>query len=68
MRIKRAGKCKKCKAPTTETRVFAERVSLFDDPFNPIPAGTIDKDLTDQIRAWRKKPIYCDKHKPRRRV
>lgn len=61
MTIKRIGKCEKCRQPTVEHKTFLEPVDMFAPD---IPSGTITPAISSQIKVWRKKPMYCEKHQP----
>jgi len=62
MVITRHGKCQACQGPVSETRIFAEVVNMFEPD---VPKGTITKEIAEQIRAWKKRPMRCDYHKKR---
>lgn len=60
MTIKRTGKCDKCRKPTVAYLTLSENIDMFAPE---VPKGTITKDTSDQIKAWRKKPLFCEGHR-----
>ncbi len=59
MIIKRTGKCQACGTPVSETKNIPEVVNMFEPD---VPKGTITKDIGDEIRAWKKRPMRCVHH------
>jgi len=59
MTIIRRGKCQKCRQPCDEQKVFTQAVDIFE----PSDKIEIKGELAEQIRAWRKSPLYCLEHR-----
>lgn len=62
MIVRRSGKCDVCQAVVLLTKEFISTETV--DLFNPAPA-TIKGKLARQIKKWRDKKDYCDKHQPK---
>lgn len=59
MRVRKHGKCKSCKRQCSEEAVFSDNVDMF----NPNPDTRIRGKLAEELKAWRRKPMFCDYHK-----
>lgn len=58
MLVHRTGKCATCKIPIKITREFAVTIDMF----NPDAKG-INKEVAEEIKQWRSRPIFCEDHK-----
>jgi hypothetical protein len=59
MMITKRGKCNVCEAPSTESREFIGTVDMF----SPQIKQSITTEISDEIVAWREKPILCQEHR-----
>lgn len=63
MKVIRRGKCSLCGNPARETREFIVTIDMFEPDTKKVISGPLKKEL----KAWRKAPLFCEKHEDDRR-
>lgn len=58
MKLIRYGKCATCQIPVKVNKEFMETVDMFNPTDKPVIRG----ELSEQIKAWRDEPLYCEEH------